>query len=120
LYRYGQMKKSLAELANQEVLTGKSWADNMRNFLAFPCLRFGRLSRCRIQLLGVLQGFPRVLVSLLAELVRGLMICFAVGGCCPGVGVGCEIVKFRGPIVRTLRHGVLLPCSMQTVRLGST
>jgi hypothetical protein len=38
---------------------------------AFPCFRFGRLSRCRIELLGVLQGFPRELVSLLAEFVSG-------------------------------------------------
>ena len=87
---------------------------------AFPCFRFGRLSRCRIELLGVLQGFPRELVSLLAEFVSGSMICFAVGDSCDGVGVGCQIVKFCGLIVRTLRHSVLLSYSMQTVRPGST
>jgi hypothetical protein len=48
------------------------------------------------------------------------MICFAVGDSCGGVGVGCQIVKFCGLIVRTLRHNVLLPYSMQTVRPGST
>jgi hypothetical protein len=47
-------------------------------FLALPCFRLGRLSRCGIQLLGVLQGIPRMLVSLLAEFVGGLMISFAV------------------------------------------
>jgi hypothetical protein len=52
----------------------------------------------------VLQGILRELVSLLAELVRGSMICFAVGDCCDVVGVGCQIVKFGGAIVRTLRH----------------
>jgi hypothetical protein len=78
-------------------------------FLAFPCFRFGRFSRCCIELLGVLQGIPRELVSLLAEFVRGSMICFAVGDCCDGVGVGCQIVKFCGSIVRTLRHSVPLP-----------
>ena len=77
-------------------------------FLAFPCFRFGRLSRCCLQLLGVLQGIPRVLVSLLAEFVGGLMICFAVGDCSDGVGVRCHIVKFCGSIVRTLGHGVSL------------
>jgi len=75
-------------------------------FLAFPCFRVGRLSRCCIELLGVLQGIPRELVSLLAEFVCGSMICFAVGDCCDVVGVGCQIVKFCGLIVRTLRHGV--------------
>jgi hypothetical protein len=77
-------------------------------FLAFPCFRFGRLSRCCIELLGVLQGILRELVSLLAEFVRGSMICFAVGDCCDVVSVGCQIVKFCGAIVRTLRHGVSL------------
>jgi hypothetical protein len=84
----------------------------MRNLhvLAGRCFRFGRLSRFRIELLGVLEGIPRVLVSLLAEFVSGSMICFAVGDCCDGVGVRCQIVKFCGSVVRTLRHGVsLLP-----------
>jgi hypothetical protein len=36
------------------------------------------------------------------------MICFAVCGRCDGVGVGCQIVKFCGLIVRTLRHSVPL------------
>jgi hypothetical protein len=66
------------------------------------------------------QGFPRELESLLAEFMTGSMICLAVGGSCDGVGVRCQIVKFCGSIVRTLRHGVLLPYSMQTVRAGST
>ena len=44
------------------------------------------------------------------------MIRFAVGGSSGGVGVGRQVVKFRGSIVRTLRHGVLLACSMQTIR----
>jgi hypothetical protein len=46
------------------------------------------------------------------------MIRFAVGGSSGGVGVGCQIVKFRGSIVRTLGHGLLLTCSMQTIRAG--
>jgi hypothetical protein len=46
------------------------------------------------------------------------MIRFAVGGSSGGVGVGCQVVKFRGSIVRTLGHGVLLVCSMQTIRSG--
>jgi hypothetical protein len=66
----------------------------------------------------MLQGIPRELVSLLAEFVSGSMICFAVCDRCDGVGVGCQIVKFRGLIVRTLRHSVLLTCMMQTVRPG--
>ena len=100
--------------------TLESKSDSRMGHPAFPCFRFGRLSRCRIELLGVLQGIPRELVSLLAEFVSGSMICFAVGDCCDGVGVGCQIVKFCGLIVRTLRHSVLLSYSMQTVRPGST
>jgi len=46
------------------------------------------------------------------------MIRFAVGGSSGSVGVGCQIVKFRGSIVRTLRHGILLACSMQTIGAG--
>jgi hypothetical protein len=90
------------------------------HFLACPCFRFGGVSRCRIELLGVLQGIPRKFVSLIAQLVIGSMICFAMGDCCDVVRVRCKIVKFCGLIVRTLRHGVLLACSMQTVRQGST
>jgi hypothetical protein len=99
------LKKTLVEL-----LAGKSWADSVRNFyfLAFPCFSFGRLSGCCLQLLGVLHGIPRVLVSLLAEFVSSLMICFAVSDCCNGVGVRCQIMKFCGLIVRTLWHGVSL------------
>jgi len=48
------------------------------------------------------------------------MIRFAVGGSSGSVGVGCQIVKFRGSIVRTLRHGILLACSMQTIGAGSS
>ena len=43
------------------------------------------------------------------------MICFAVSNCCDGVGVGCQIVKFRGLIVRTLRHGVSSLRKMQII-----
>jgi hypothetical protein len=43
-----------------------------------------------------------------------------VCGRCDGVGVGCQIVKFCGLIVRTLRHSVPLTCMMQTVRPGAT
>jgi hypothetical protein len=68
----------------------------------------------------MLQGIPRELVSLLAEFVSGSMICFAVCDRCDGVGVGCQIVKFCGSIVRTLRHSVPLTCMMQTVRPGAT
>ena len=84
-------------------------------FLALTCFGFGRLSCCCIELLGVLQCIPRVIVSLPAEFVSGKMICFAVGDCCGSVGVGCQIVKFCGLIVRTLGHGVPLPCWMQTI-----
>jgi hypothetical protein len=44
------------------------------------------------------------------------MICFAVGFSGNGVGVGCQVVKFRGSIVCALRHDVLLAGSMQTGR----
>jgi hypothetical protein len=30
------------------------------------------------------------------------------------MGMLCQVVKFRGSIVRTLWHGILLACSMQT------
>jgi hypothetical protein len=88
-------------------------------FLALLCLRLGRRRRCRIELLGVLQGISGELVSLPAELVSGAMICFAVGDCGGGVGVGCAIVKFCGLIVRALRHGVPLLRTMQTIRQGA-
>jgi hypothetical protein len=42
----------------------------------------------------VLQGIPREFGSLFAEFVSGSMISFAVGDCCDGVGVGCQIMKF--------------------------
>jgi hypothetical protein len=90
------------------------------HFLVCPCFRFGRFIRCRIELLGVLQVFPREFVSLNAEFVWASMICFAMGDCGGGVGVGCQIVMFCGRIVRTLRHGVLLVSLMQTVKQGST
>jgi hypothetical protein len=90
------------------------------HFFACRCFRFGGVSRCHIELLGVLQSFPRKFVSLIAQFVSGSMICFAMSDCCDGVSVGCEIVKFFGLIVRTLRHGVLLACSMRTARQGST
>jgi hypothetical protein len=105
---------------SENALKGKTGTDSRRNFhfLASPSFGIGRLSRCRIKLLGVLQGVPRELVSLLAEFVSCSMICFAMGYSCDGMGVGCQIVKFCGLIVRTLRHGLLLACSMQTVRPG--
>jgi hypothetical protein len=37
-----------------------------------------------------------------------------VGNCCGVVCVGCQVVKFCKRAVRTLGHGVLLGCSMQT------
>ena len=62
------------------------------------------------------MGAQRAFESLPAEFVSGEMICFPMGfsGC--GVGVGCLVVKFRGSIVRTLGHDVLLACSIQTGR----
>jgi hypothetical protein len=66
------------------------------HFLACPCFRFGRLGRLRIELRGVLQGFPREFVSLIAEFVSGSMICLAMGNCSGIVGMGCQIVKFCG------------------------
>jgi hypothetical protein len=36
------------------------------------------------------------------------MICFAVGFSRDGVGVGCQVVKFRGSVVCALGHDVLL------------
>jgi hypothetical protein len=47
------------------------------------------------------------------------MICFAVCDRCDGVSVGCQIVKFCGLIVRTLRHGVPFTGTMQTVGPGA-
>ena len=90
------------------------------HFLACPCFRFGKFSRCRIDLRGVLHLFSIKFVILIAEFVCASMICFAVGDCCNSVSVGCKIVKFCGRIVRTLRHGVLLIHLMQTVLQGST
>jgi hypothetical protein len=52
--------------------------------------------------------------------MSGQMICLAVGFSSGGVGMGCQVVKFRGSIMRTLGHGVLLPCSMQINRPGSS
>jgi hypothetical protein len=46
--------------------------------LALACFCWGRLGRLCIELLGVLQGISRELVSLLAEFVSGSMICLAV------------------------------------------
>jgi hypothetical protein len=66
----------------------------------------------------MLQGVPRDFVSLLAEFVSCLMIRFAVGYGCRGMGVRGQIVKFSGLIVQTLRHCVLLASSMQSVRQG--
>ena len=63
-------------------------------------------------LVGVLREF----VSLPAEFMSGKMICFAVGFSGGGVGVGCQVVKFRGSIVCALRHDVLLAGSMQSGR----
>ena len=54
------------------------------------------------------MGGLREFVSLLTEFVRGEMVCLAVGGSGGGVSVGCQVVEFRGSIVRALGHGVLL------------
>jgi hypothetical protein len=86
-------------------------------FLAFLCFRVGRLSRCCIELLGVLQGIPRELVSLLAEFVSGSMICFAVGDCCDGVGVempDCEVLRLGRANSEACEFPLL--CRMQTIR----
>jgi hypothetical protein len=71
------------------------------------------------EFLRELMGFLRKLKSLPAEFVSSQVIGFAVGGSGLGVGVGCQVVDFRGSIVRTLGHGVLLGCSMQTIRARS-
>jgi len=57
-----------------------------------------------------------VFESLSAEFVSGQMIGFAMGFSGGGVGVGCQVVKFRSSIVRTLGHDVLLAGSMQKDR----
>jgi hypothetical protein len=62
------LKKTLAESAKGKVLSGQY---PQLLLLAFPCFRCARLSRWCIKLLGVLQGIPRELVSLLAEFVIG-------------------------------------------------
>jgi len=101
-------------------LKRKSWADHMHSFHFFACtgFRFVLLFGRSIELLGELQGFPREFVGLIAQFVSITMICLAVGNCCSGVGVRCEIVKFCGATMGTLRHDVLLACWMQTVRKG--
>lgn len=65
------------------------------------------------------MGAQRVFQSLPAEFVRGEMIGFAVGFGGDGVGVGCQVVEFRGSGMRALGHDVLLGRSMQTGRLRS-
>jgi hypothetical protein len=57
---------------------------------------------------GELLGVHRELMRLPAEFVGGQMVSLTVGSGGGLVGVGGKIVKFRGSIVRTLRHGVLL------------
>jgi hypothetical protein len=61
----------------------------------------------------------REFAGLLAEFVSGQMICFEVGGGSGSMGMGCQVVKFRGSVVRTLGHGILLGCSMQGSRAKS-
>jgi hypothetical protein len=92
----------------------------MHSFHFFACtgFRFVLLFGRSIELLRELQGFSREFVGLIAELVSGSMIYLAMGNCCGGVGVRCEIVKFCGATMGTLRHDVLLTCWMQTVRNG--
>jgi len=53
---------------------------------------------------GVLVGLPGVFVSLLGEFMSGEVVAFAVGGCCGLVGMGGDVVKFCGPVVRALWH----------------
>jgi hypothetical protein len=64
----------------------------------------------------MLMGVLRMFESLPAEFVSGQTICFAMGFSGGGVGVSCQIMEFRGPVVRALGHDVLLAGSMQTGR----
>jgi hypothetical protein len=66
----------------------------MHRFYFFTCsyFRFVGLRRRGIELLGLLQRFSREFVSMLAKFVRASMICLAMGNCCGGVGVRCQIV----------------------------
>jgi hypothetical protein len=67
-------------------------------------LRLARLCCFRNEILGELMGVYGVLMRLLGEFVSGQMISFTVGSGSSGVGVGSEVVKFCGSIVRTLWH----------------
>src|ERR1035437_6617360 len=64
----------------------------------------------------MLVSVLRLLQSLLAQFVSSQMIRFRVSGGSGCVRVFSKVVQFCGSIVRTLRHGVLLTCSMQTSR----
>ncbi|MHB8216118.1 MAG: hypothetical protein ACYDDS_08575 [Candidatus Sulfotelmatobacter sp.] len=57
--------------------------------------------------LGEFMSVHGMLVRLLAELMSGQMISFAVSGSSGGVGMGGKVVEFGNSIVRALRHGVL-------------
>ena len=64
-------RQALAEaLPGQEITLERPRSGDLGD-LAFPCFRCARLSRWCIKLLGVLQGIPRELVSLLAEFMIG-------------------------------------------------
>lgn len=62
----------------------------------------------------MLVSVLRLLQNLLAQFVSSQMIRFRVSGGSGCVSVFCKVVQFCGSIVRTLRHSVLLTCSMQT------
>jgi hypothetical protein len=57
---------------------------------------------------AMLVGVGGVLMRLLAQLVRGQMIAFAVSGRGGGVGVGGQVVQLRDSIVCALWHNALL------------
>jgi hypothetical protein len=80
-------------------------------------LRLFWLFRISGEFFGVPGSVQRVLEGLFAQFVSGEMISFAVGDSGGSVGMGCQVVQFRGSIVRTLGHCVLLACSMHA-RLG--
>jgi hypothetical protein len=53
------------------------------------------------------------------QFVRSQMITFAMGRCCSLMGVSRLVVKLRGTVVWTLRHGVTLSsvgCSLAASR----
>jgi hypothetical protein len=51
-----------------------------------------------------------MLMSLPAQLMSRQMVPFAMGSGCGGVGVGCKIVEFDNPFVRTGGHSASPGC----------